>query len=434
MENFNDVQRAPIHYVKIFFRRKRLILIPMLGGLLIGTALGFILPKTYESSTVILVEEGRVINPLIQGLAISTSLVDRLRTLREQILSWDRLVRLVKKLDLAKGITSQYEYEKLILTLRERIQVQLRGPNLIRIAFESPDPLTTQVVVKTVTDNFIEENIAMQNRETDTAVEFINDQLKVYKRKIKESELAHKEDELKNLLVDSTELHPQVKELRVEIAKIKEEIESGNFEVKPKEFGANPIVAKIQEEISRLQSSPSAAEATPTPEDVTGAKGLPNENLYSLLLLDKVNSVVARDIQVNEQIYNMLLQRLETAKITRRLEASQEGTRYTVIDPARLPLRPVKPNKILTALLGLFLGGALGASIVFSAEFFDRSFLSVDEAKAFLPGPVLGAISRIITQKELDEERRKKRFFGVPTFAHACVTFFVGTVAALRGK
>jgi len=433
MENFTETQRPPIHYVKIFFRRKRLILIPMLGGLLIGTALGFVLPKTYESSTTILVEEGRVLNPLIQGLAVSTSLAERLRTLREQILGWDRLVRLVKRLDLAKGITSQYEYEKLILSLRERIQVQLRGPNLVRIAFQSPHPLTTQVVVKTVTDTFIEENIAMQNRETDIAVVFIDDQLKVYKRKIKESELAHREDELRNLLVDSTELHPRVKELRAEIAKINGEIQSGDFEVKPKDFGANPIVTQIQEQIAKLQSTTPAA-AAPSPEEVTGTKGLPNENLYSLLLLDKVSSVVARDIQVNEHIYNMLLQRLETAKITRRLEASQEGTRYTVIDPARLPLRPAKPNKILCALLGLFLGGALGVSIVFSAEFFDRSFLSVDEAKAFLPGPVLGAISRIVTEKELDEERKRRRFFGLPTFAHACVTFFVGTVAALRGR
>ena len=162
MENeMDDVQRSPIHYVKIFFRRKQLFLTPAFLGLFLGLLAGFVLPKTYEASTVILVEEGRVLNPLIEGLAVSTSLADRLRTLREQILGWDRLVRLVKKLELDKGTKSQYDYEQLILRLRERIQVQLRGPNLIRVAFQGQDPSMTQSVVKTVTDIFIEENIAM---------------------------------------------------------------------------------------------------------------------------------------------------------------------------------------------------------------------------------------------------------------------------------
>ncbi len=422
--------RSPLHYVKIFFKRKQMILLPMLAGLLIGTISGFMLPRTYESSTVILVEEGRVINPLIEGLAVSTSLADRLRTLREQILSWDRLVQLTKRLNLAKGIKSQYDYEKLIETLRAKIVVGLRGPNLILISYQHSDPVQTQLVVKTVTDIFVEENIAMQNRETESAIEFINDQLTVYKRKIKESELAAREDELRNLLIDSTELHPRVKELRMEIAKIREELESGEFEVKTKEQVSSPLVSQIEEEISRIQSAPGGVVATPGKP----IQGLPDEKIYNLLLLDQMSSVFARDMAVNEQIYNMLLQRLETAKITRRLEASQEGTRYTVLDPARLPLRPIKPNKLLTAFLGLFVGVIVGIGFVFSVEFFDHSFLSVEEAKAFLPGPVLGAISKITTEDELDEMRRRKRFLGVPHIVSNCFTFFLGAFSALRGK
>ena len=435
MENAIDIERTPIHYVKIFFRRKRYFLLPVFIGLACGIAAGFFLPKTYESSTIILVEEGKVINPLIQGLAVSTSLPERLRTLREQILGWDRLDRLIKTLSLAKGVNSQYDYEQLILRLRKNISVQFRGPNLIRIAYQSSDPAKTQQVVKTVTDIFIEENIAMQNRETDTAVEFINDQLKVYKKKIKESELAQKEDELKALLIDSTELHPRVKELRADLAKIHEEIETGNFEVKIKPQTSSPLVSQIEQEINRIQTSAAATDNTTVTEAATSnVRGMPNENLYGLLLLDKVGNVLARDIQVNEQIYNMLLQRLETAKITRRLEASQEGTRYTILDPARLPLRPAKPNLAVTALIGFVLGGLFGAGIILSIEFFDRSFLSVDEAKNFLSGPVLGAISKITTPEELEEERKKRRLLGLPAFASSCTAFVVDAVAAVRGK
>ena len=76
----------------------------------------------------------------------------------------------------------------------------------------------------------------------------------------------------------------------------------------------------------------------------------PNATLYKVVLMDKLDSVLARDMRVNENIYNMLLQKLETAKITQRLEASKEGTRYTVIDPPRLPLTPSKPKKLMVIL------------------------------------------------------------------------------------
>jgi capsular polysaccharide biosynthesis protein len=125
--------------------------------------------------------------------------------------------------------------------------------------------------------------------------------------------------------------------------------------------------------------------------------------------MDKLDSVLARDMRVNENIYNMLLQKLETAKITQRLESSKEGTRYTVIDPARLPLKPVKPNKLKVIFLGLFLGTCSGAGFVFGREFLDQSFLDIQDAKQTLDLPILGGISRLTTQEEIDREKYKKR-------------------------
>jgi len=101
------------------------------------------------------------------------------------------------------------------------------------------------------------------------------------------------------------------------------------------------------------------------------------------------------------------LERLETAKITQSLEASKEGTRYTVLDPARLPLKPVKPNKLLVLFMGAFLGTCLGGSLVFSVEMLDHSFLGVDEAKQFLELPIFGAISKIVTTVDLKIQKMR---------------------------
>jgi len=129
-----------------------------------------------------------------------------------------------------------------------------------------------------------------------------------------------------------------------------------------------------------------------------------------MFIMDKLDSSMARDIRVNEQIYNMLLQRLETAKITQRLEASKQGTKYNIVDPPRMPLKPVKP-KALMAIIGIFLGAAAGVGLIFMREFMDQSYLDIEDAKIGLSLPILGAISRITTHEEIELERRKQAFW-----------------------
>jgi len=410
MENQEFLRyRNPIDYLKIFFRKKWLFLTPVFLGFVLSIIACLLLPPTYESSTLILVEEEKIINPLIQGLAVSTSVSQRMRTLREQILSWKSLVELTKKLNLAKDIETQWQFEILIAGLRRNIFVQMQGPNLIRLSYHGENPEKTQLITKTLTDIFIKENMHSQTKETDVAIDFIKDQLQVYKRKIKESEIANMEDQLKNLLIDSTEQHPLVKELREKIFTAKKELGSGEYQISGSEKPiASPIYESLKQELDKIINkeiiSPESQLAYANNENVDS-----NTAIYKILLMDKLDSVLARDIRVNENIYNMLLQKLETAKITQRLEASKEGTRYTILDPPRLPLKPIKPNKILVIFLGIFLGGFSGAGLVLGTEFMDNSFMDIEDAKQNLELPVLGAISRLTTQEEIEKEKYKKR-------------------------
>jgi len=268
-------------------------------------------------------------------------------------------------------------------------------------------------VAQTITDVLVDENMRSQAKETDVAISFITEQLAVYKRKIKESEIADLEEKLKGLLVDSTEAHPLVKELRGKIAIVKKELETGNFEVKPSGAIPNePMYESLKQELDTMinkGSSPTTGPLAYAYSNTGAGKGPqdPNATIYKLMLLDKIEGAQARDIKVNENIYNLLLQKLETAKITQRLEASKEGTRYNIIDPARLPLKPSKPNKVLIMFLGLFAGLCAGVGLVFGREFMDQSFIDIDDAKNTLTLPILGAISRLTTQEEIDRKRIK---------------------------
>lgn len=417
----NTQTHSPAEYLKMFFRNKWLIIGAAWVGLAIGIFLSLTLPPKYQSSAVILIQEEKAMNPLMQGLAVSSTVEDRMKNIKELLLGWNSLVSLTKKLNLDSRIDNQKDFESLIMSLRKNIFVQVRGSNLIMISYLGKNPQETQLIAKTMTDILLEENMRAQTKETDVAIGFIQEQLDLYKRKIKESELADLEDQLKKLLTDSTEQHPLVKELRQRIATVRKELASGEYEVAI--FGksvSSPEAEALKQELEKMTKEASSAVNEVNPNAPTD----PNTAIYKLMLIDKVDSALARDVKVNENIYNLLLQKLETAKITQRLEASKEGTRYTIIDPPRLPLSPTQPNKPLVIFMGLILGVGAGASLIFAREFLDSSFLDLEEAKASLDVPVLGAISRLTTQEEKDKEAaNRKKMLTIGAIASAA--FFI---------
>ncbi len=418
----------PTDFFKVFFRRKNLIILPAYAGLVLGIVASLLMAPTWQSSTILLVEDEKIINPLIQNLAVSVSAKQRMESIREVILSWNSLVDLARKLGLDKKVTNQDNFEDLIKGLKNNIQVQMRPPNVVVLSYFGKTPQETQLVAKSLTDLLIERNMKSQTKETDVAISFITDQLSIYKRKIKQSEIADIEDKLKTLLVDSTEEHPMVKELRGKLETAKKELDSGEYEVKT---ATVPIKAATKE---ALEKELDKVLHEQVPSDKPGAAEDPNTSIYKMMLMEKASTTMAQDIDVNKSIYNMLLQRLETAKITQSLETSREGTRYTVLEPARLPLRPVKPNQPLLIMMGLFLGLGCGVGLVFVREFMDQSILDIEDAKLSLSMPILGAIPRITTPEELSRERiRAITAFVLSTITGVVLVVIAVLISLFRG-
>jgi len=398
-----DVNHGIIEYLKVFFRRKWFIIIPPFLGLILGICTAMILPKEYQSSMKILVEEEKNDNPLLTNITVSTSAFQRMQTIKETMLGWESLNELIKRLHLDSKIHSETDLEQLIKTLQNKIEFKPDG-NIIEISYLSNNPQQAQAVVKNVTDIFIGRNLLSQSMETSNAIKFIEEQLHVYLGKIKSAEIANLKDKLNTLLIDSTEMHPQVKELRSQIKSKMDDLKAQNLEysedVKLSADATNPMISQIQQALANLgPKAMTSSEINPNAAP-TGEK-----DLYKVMLMDKIDTVMARDVNVNESIYNNLLQRLETAKITQRLQSSNEGTRYTIIEDARVPLNPVFPNKILISCIGLFLGLGIGIALILMMEFLDKSFLDVHEASTFLNVPLLGAISKINTDESIRDHR-----------------------------
>ena len=102
------------------------------------------------------------------------------------------------------------------------------------------------------------------------------------------------------------------------------------------------------------------------------------------------------------------MQRLETAKISETLEESDKGTKFKILEPARLPLEPVKPNRTLYVIGGFMFGIGLASVLVYVIELSNNSFRNMEEARNILDLPIFGSIGAIHVEELLMGKRLRE--------------------------
>lgn len=470
-------------YLTILLRRKWFFILPCAIIVAISLIIGMFLPRIYRAETVLMIENQQVINPLIQGLAVSTSMGQRLRTLREELLSWTSLSRLVHELGMDRNAQNPVAFESLVRRIQQTINVRMRGDSLVSISYEDENPELAQRVVNTITQIYMDRSLEDQSADAQTAIRFLNSEMGVYQKKLEDSERSLREFKelyvmqmpvatelnqqvvdlevlLARLLVENTELHPRVIDTRRQIGELKRK---RNEEIKrviasalsqgrdPQLYAdlAKSLDAPIEESETNAPSNPTIRAAREAYETwvkrldttvATASQGMPQVQVVTAPqrggsnagLVDVVGGAAAtsislaprqeqelarlgRDYDTSASTYQHLQQRYEQARITQRLGDSDQGTKFKVLEPARLPLKPVKPNLAKLGLFGWFLGIFVGAAAVFMAEYLDQSFQSTEELQAALAVPMLGSISTILTEQDLHERReRRKSWVSIP--------------------
>ncbi|MEW6219558.1 MAG: GNVR domain-containing protein [Thermodesulfobacteriota bacterium] len=105
--------------------------------------------------------------------------------------------------------------------------------------------------------------------------------------------------------------------------------------------------------------------------------------------------------------YDDLMRKLMEARVASGLEKEQKGERFTLIDPAQLPEKPTRPNRLAILLIGTVLGIGAGVALAALRELADHS-VRTPEALAFATAlPVLGSIPEMVTAAQ--EARRRRR-------------------------
>jgi polysaccharide biosynthesis transport protein len=98
--------------------------------------------------------------------------------------------------------------------------------------------------------------------------------------------------------------------------------------------------------------------------------------------------ILKRESDTNHQIYESMLQKVKEAGIASAMRASN----YKIVDPARTPGGPYKPNPTQNATMGSLGGLVLGILFVLVRERADRSLQQPGDAAQYLNLPELGVI------------------------------------------
>ncbi len=226
------LSQLPTEIVREIRTRKWLALLAFAFVSFSVLAAGFLWPYKYQSQVIIFVDDRNIIQPLMEGRAVTTEINEKASAARELLWSRSVMEKIATDTDIFGENADDLSTDALIgrvSSIRSNMSVATRGDNYFSIGYSASSPLRAFQVAQKLGQAFIEENSERKRAESRSAYDFIDKQVKSYERQI-----AGVEERLKQFLsenVDGTEDNANARlsnlQSRLELAQLeKEELET----------------------------------------------------------------------------------------------------------------------------------------------------------------------------------------------------------------
>jgi polysaccharide biosynthesis transport protein len=162
-------------------RRRWQFLVPFFCGWALVWGASWLIPSTYRSGTLILVEQPSVPEKYVVS-NIDTGIQQQLDSITQQILSRTRLLRIIDSLGLYAQERKHKGPDELVEQMRKDIEIELshgddKKLSAFNIYYANRDPKAAQLATAELANLFIAENLEQRQKRSENTTNFLEDQL-----------------------------------------------------------------------------------------------------------------------------------------------------------------------------------------------------------------------------------------------------------------
>jgi tyrosine-protein kinase Etk/Wzc len=298
----------------------------------------------------------------------------------------DSFALTIKQLNARPGtefIISRKNRLNTILNLQSAIGASEKGKDsgIVNLTFEHAHPEYAQNVLNEISKIYVRKNVDRNSAEAQKSLDFLEIQLPQIKQELEASEAIfndyQKNQQSVNITLETQGVLEQIVELDTKL----QELDLERLSLSRKFKRTHPIYQGIVEQIDAVQKQRDslAQKVTDLPETQQMLLGL------------------ARDVEVGNEIYMMLLGKVQELDVVR---AGTVGN-VRIIDVAEVnTTKPVKPKKALIAIMATMLGGMLAVAIVLIQKALHKGVEDPSEIEA-IGLPVYASVPFSVNQDKL---------------------------------
>jgi polysaccharide chain length determinant protein (PEP-CTERM system associated) len=170
------------------------------GVALVGWAVVWTLPNTYQATARVFVDTESILKPLLSGLAVPTDVRSDVNMMSTVMLSRPNLERVARETDLYLRADNAQDLDLLVRSLSRQIVLTSKGSdNTYNIAYEDTDRQMALRVVQTLLNTFVEDTLGIKRDDSARAQRFLEEQIAIYETRLGEAENKLADFKQKNL-------------------------------------------------------------------------------------------------------------------------------------------------------------------------------------------------------------------------------------------
>ena len=260
---------------------------------------------------------------------------------------------------------------------------------ILALTLEANSPDSAMQTLNEIANIYIRQNVEQKSAEAQKTLEFLDKQLPQLKEQLEAATTALNDYRTRHgsidLDIETQGVLAGVVELQTQITLLQQKRD----ELRQRFTESHPSVVAIDKQIARLQ-------------------GQMNANDKKIELLPETQQVIlrlARDVQVNTELYTALLNNTQTLRV------SKAGTvgNVRIIDYAVLPDEPIKPKKALIVAVSFILGLILGIAWVFIRKSMQHGVQDPDLIEKQLNIPIYALIPHSLSQEKINIRLKKNQ-------------------------